>query len=298
MSYLPDHSYKIPDSDENYIVSFSGGRSSAYMLKNILEANGGAIPENCYVIFANTGKEDPRTLDFVRDCGNAWGVEIIWLEYWYDVQAKGWTDPFNKVKVVDYETAARNGEPFADLVKQRQYYLPNVVTRFCTMELKVNSIDRYMRRVQGIKDYKKFLGIRYDERNRWAKALLTEDCKSLFPMVTSKIKKEDILTFWSDQDFDLHTPDLLGNCDMCFLKGRSKLAEIFRQHPEHGKWWIEQERISAKGREDFGDVKSNARFIKTETYQQIKSSTEKNKLLWDGVFDLPTNEEIDCFCGD
>ena len=50
-------------------ISFSGGRTSAYMLWRVLQAHGGTLPDHIKVVFANTGKEMPETLDFVRDCG-------------------------------------------------------------------------------------------------------------------------------------------------------------------------------------------------------------------------------------
>ena len=61
-------------------ISFSGGRSSGYMLYKILEAQGGLLPDQ-RVIFANTGKEMPETLDFVHQCSQEWGVDITWIEY-------------------------------------------------------------------------------------------------------------------------------------------------------------------------------------------------------------------------
>ena len=60
-------------------ISFSGGRTSAFMLHRVLEANSG-LPEEAIVCFANTGKEDEATLEFVRDCSVNWQVPIVWLE--------------------------------------------------------------------------------------------------------------------------------------------------------------------------------------------------------------------------
>lgn len=39
------------------LISFSGGRTSAYMLWRILEAHDGTLPDDVHVTFANTGKE-------------------------------------------------------------------------------------------------------------------------------------------------------------------------------------------------------------------------------------------------
>jgi 3'-phosphoadenosine 5'-phosphosulfate sulfotransferase (PAPS reductase)/FAD synthetase len=105
------------------LISFSGGRTSAYMLRQIIDAYGGSLPPLVIACFANTGKEMPQTLDFVHECGVRWDVPITWLEY----------DPAGekqkKFRIVDRATASRNGEPFEALVKERRY-LPNPVTRF------------------------------------------------------------------------------------------------------------------------------------------------------------------------
>lgn len=61
-------------------ISFSGGRTSAYMLYRVLEANNG-LPDMAKVCFANTGKEEEATLQFVHDCSVNWSVPITWLEY-------------------------------------------------------------------------------------------------------------------------------------------------------------------------------------------------------------------------
>ena len=54
------------------LVSFSGGRTSAYMLWRILHAHGGALPPDFVVAFANTGREREETLRFVHECGARW----------------------------------------------------------------------------------------------------------------------------------------------------------------------------------------------------------------------------------
>ena len=71
-------SYKLPEG--NVLISFSGGRTSGFMLHEILKTNEG-LPERCKVLFANTGREMPETLDFVQECSERWNVPITWLEY-------------------------------------------------------------------------------------------------------------------------------------------------------------------------------------------------------------------------
>ena len=98
------------------LISFSGGRTSAFMLKQIIDAHGGTLPDDIYVTFANTGKEMPETLDFVQACSEHWGVKVHWLELEMADER-----PVYRTKEVTYETASRDGEPFAALIGRRSY---------------------------------------------------------------------------------------------------------------------------------------------------------------------------------
>lgn len=143
--------------DQPTCISFSGGRTSAYMLWRVLDANGG-LPTQVVVCFANTGKEVEATLRFVRDCAMHWQVPIHWLEY--RAEAPGFV-------VVDFDTASREGEPFEALIRKRQY-LPNPVARGCTVSLKIRPMHRFVRAL-GWTEWDQFIGIRADEQRRVAK---------------------------------------------------------------------------------------------------------------------------------
>jgi len=119
------------------VVSFSGGRTSGYMLRRILDAHGGTLPDDVLVCFANTGREMPATLDFVRDCGAEWGVHIHWMEY-------RWAPGGPSFEVVSHNSASRDGEPFRQLLAGKSM-LPNPVARFCTIELKIRTQKRFLR---------------------------------------------------------------------------------------------------------------------------------------------------------
>lgn len=57
------------------VVSFSGGRTSAYMLSQVMDSN--TDLDDLIITFANTGKEHPATLEFVRECAERWAVPIV-----------------------------------------------------------------------------------------------------------------------------------------------------------------------------------------------------------------------------
>lgn len=225
-------------------ISFSGGRSSGYMLWRILQAHGGKLPDDVVVVFANTGREMPETLSFVQETSERWNVPITWVEYRPKIDGKKqWT-------TVTHATASRNGEPFAALIQDRNY-LPNPVTRFCTVELKIRVMHKFLRSL-GWNEWTSCIGIRADEERRLAKmrargrSTETPDETPCAPMGDAGVTAMDVGYFWSACDFDLRLPSLNGrthhgNCDLCFLKGASQVLSLIREEPRRAIWWIEQE---------------------------------------------------------
>ena len=285
--------YRIPDDGRFRTVNFSGGRSSAYMLHQILAAHDGVLPANCRVIFCNTGKERSQTLEFVRRVGEEWGVDVAWLEYDYRHEAKGGkADPKRVHRVVSFESASRNGEPFDKLNRQRKM-LPNVTSRSCTTELKVLTIERYTVRELGWpkKLTRRIVGYRYDEPRRWRKGM-TEECDLEYPMVHARVARSDVQGFWDAAPFDLGLSSHRGNCDLCFLKGKANLIGTIRDSPGLADWWIEQERRSGEYREL--RKPENARFSKRYSFSDLKEIAMQPTLPM--LDDEP--EDVDCFCTD
>ncbi|MGL4575138.1 MAG: phosphoadenosine phosphosulfate reductase family protein, partial [Burkholderiaceae bacterium] len=219
-------------------ISFSGGRTSAYMLWRVIQSNG-ELPDNCLTVFANTGKEVEGTLEFVRECSLRWSIPIVWLEY----TAGG------GVRVVDFETASRKGEPFEALIKKRKY-LPNPVERFCTAELKILTTVRYLLSL-GWEEWDNLIGMRADEPDRVAKIRAspsggTKGLERHVPLAEAGISVQDVLKFWRSQEFDLGLPvingkAMHGNCDLCFLKPPAQRLSLIRENPSIAAWWIAQE---------------------------------------------------------
>lgn len=273
-------------------LSFSGGRTSGYLLWLVLQANGGSLPDDCAVTFANTGREDEATLRFVRECGERWRVPIRWVE---------WRDDDAGFALVDFDTASRNGEPFEALIRKRQY-LPNPVTRFCTSELKIRAMHRLLRSL-GFMDHPDgwdcFIGIRADEPRRVAKIRArgrsSETARETMcmPLADAGIGAGDVGKFWSGQPFDLELPNvggrtLHGNCDLCFLKPMAQRLSLIAERPERAVWWA---RMESSG---IGDGRG-ARFRKDEPgYAALAAFSAAQR----DVFTDDDAEPLACFCGD
>lgn len=214
------------------LVSFSGGRTSGYMLWRVLQSHGGTLPVDVHAVFANTGKERSETLDFVRDCAGAWSVPVHWVE----------REPGGGFREVDHATASRDGEPFAALIRERRF-LPNPVTRFCTTELKIRAMKTWML-ARGYEHWNNAVGIRADEPRRvakYAERTSKERWDVLLPLAKTGVTVEEVRAFWARQPFDLRLRPWEGNCDICYLKGRGKRERILRDSPELADWWIAQE---------------------------------------------------------
>lgn len=202
----------------NIHVTLSGGRTSGRLLHELLEANGG-LPDRVKVVFTNTGREDPRTLDFVQQIGERWSVPITWVEYRPDAP---WFE------TVNHNSASRNGEPFEEMVKHKRY-TPNGRKRICTEQLKVRAARRFLVAC-GWTYWTKTLGIRADEAHRHDQDDQPRE-KIWMPLVEAGITKPMVLDFWSKQPFDLH-PDVKSNCRLCFQFGLAELVEQMREQPE------------------------------------------------------------------
>jgi 3'-phosphoadenosine 5'-phosphosulfate sulfotransferase (PAPS reductase)/FAD synthetase len=250
------------------------------MLWRILQSNDGLLPEDAIVCFANTGKEDAATLKFVADCENNWGIEIHWLEY---VSGKP------KFKRVNFETASREGEPFSAMINDKKM-LPNNFMRFCTLELKINTIRRYIKSIGlDIDDDQHLVGIRADEQRRVAKVGL-----SMCPLAQAGITSHDVGAFWESNNFDLGLPKVgqnnLSNCDLCFMKGDKTLFSLIQEKPSRATWWIENENL----------MKAHSKIENKSLVTFRKNSRSYADMLQFGKDqgNLFSDESIPCFCGD
>lgn len=205
------------------VISFSGGRTSGYMLRRILDAG---LQRDVFILFADTGKERDETYDFVRACAAEWAVEISW------VYRPGY---------------------FTQLITDRRF-LPNPVTRFCTQELKIRPMRDWML-AKGYEHWTNVVGIRADEPRRVARMREAAERRSerwdiSLPLADAGVTEASVMAFWAGQTFDLNLRQHEGNCDLCFLKGPRKRQQIMRDRPDLATWWVEQEARVGRFRND------------------------------------------------
>jgi len=272
---------------KNLLITFSGGRTSAFMAVLLNE-----LPKyknwKKLFLFANTGKEMPETLDFVNRCSKEFHIDIEWLEAWVKDGKGNGTD----YKIVSYENASRNGEPFKDVIDK--YGLPSKLWRHCTRELKDKPIHKYAKEYfDG--EYVTALGIRADEKHR-----VSNKKNHIYPLADMNIGERFIREWWEKQSFDLRLKDYEGNCDLCFLKSKRKKLTLLLERPELADWWNEMELANHSDKQPLFDVyrdlsiedlvdQSQQPFRKVIDLHQLRN---QQATMFEPEMDL----EFDCFC--
>ena len=214
-------------------------------------------------------------------------MPIVWLEYCAN------EIPKERFKVVTFESASRNGQPFLDSINQNgKPYLPNPVARICTINMKIRVIDHYLKSI-GWKHNENmdWVGIRADEQRRAAKI-----DRSRTPLVAAGVTKEIVGQFWRDHDFDLGLPNhngvtMHGNCDLCFMKPAHQIQSLIAEKPERAVWWVAMEKhVNSSA----GVVGGGGRFRNDRpSYAQMAKFAADQRDMFD-----KNEEAISCFCGD
>ena len=235
------------------IINFSGGLSSALM--TILEYN----QETDVVIFADTGREHPKTYKFLNDFESFENIPITRIMYKNEF-GKGFTALYTKKTI-----------------------LPNRQFRTCSVELKINLATRYVRKTLGIKKMDWMVGFRADEPNR-VKTYdpIVKYKRPIFPLYKRGIMLEDVYSYWATKPYTLEIPRILGNCDLCFLKGKDNIIKIMKHYPEMADKWIADEKRNGKN------------FIKGVSYSQLLKVAQSQKQLFE-LNDLQ-NAYPQCHC--
>lgn len=292
MGLHPTRPYRL--KEQPTIISFSGGASSGYMLWHLLEEFGGTLPDWIQVLFCNTGDELEETLEFVQNFTDKLGVKIHWLE----TNAEKTNLP-GRLKLVDFDMAARKGEPF-DGMLARKKFLPNVIRRVCTTDLKIKPKKMFAKHVLGWKEFSNVIGYRADESHRYYDmfecdkdgkysrwdAGLAPQC----PMIRAKVNKPMVNEFWARQSWRLELEPWEGNCVGCFLKGERILVATHRKRPGSLDRMNSREKIYKKKYPHKGS--SISQFNKDRTFASIIRKADSQI----DIDDIEDDQIQDCHC--
>lgn len=138
------------------VVSFSGGRTSAYLVW-LMEQKRRAGEEVRY-LFMDTGAEHPKTYQFIRDVVSHWGIDLTCLRVKVNPElGKG-----NGYEVITLDEIGPNLKPWIDITKK--YGIPYFGGAFCTRTMKIEVCERYCK--DHFAESESWLGMRMDEQAR------------------------------------------------------------------------------------------------------------------------------------
>lgn len=195
------------------IVSFSGGRTSAY-LAWLMRDSGAKF------VFMDTGAEHPKTYDFVRNVAKNFGIDLVCLRVKFNPELGKASD----YEVVSVDEIGPDLKPWAAMVAK--YGVPYFGGAFCTDRMKLVPFKKYCDEHFGRSGYETWLGIRADEPKR-----LSPKDGIRYLAEISDFDKQDVIEWWGKQEFDLGLDEHLGNCVFCMKKSDLKLAAAQRDEP-------------------------------------------------------------------
>lgn len=209
------------------VVSFSGGRTSAYLCKLMIDKFG---KDNVDFIYMDTGAEHPKTYEFIRKVDEYLALDLVCLR-------GGFSTPLGKgggYTVVDVSEIKCDLIPICGYSKK--YGTPTVAGASCTSRMKEEVHDKYCNEKYGKGNYETWIGIRADEPRRLKGIGKRADLRYMAEITDAE--KQDVLDFWEEQPFDLGVNEHLGNCVFCVKKGANKLALAARDEPLLYKDWL------------------------------------------------------------
>ena len=244
------------------VINFSGGKTSALMTILLKPT------DEDIVLFTDTGREHPLTYKFIDDFEKHEGI---------------------KVHRAEYTNAKAPGLKGFDALIESKRYVPNRVQRICTAELKILTAKRYLRNL-GVRTFENYIGFRADEERRVIN--YNNHYKKVypkFPLFDKGVNKEMVNQYWLTRPYTLEIPSILGNCDLCFLKGKDNIIKIMQHFPELAERWIDDE-VKVK---DMGYKKGKSTYFNGVSYAELFRASQSQKSLFNLEDALPA---YNCSC--
>jgi hypothetical protein len=277
------------------INSISGGKTSSYLAKhypadiNIFSLVRIEDTDNLWM----KGK-DEKTRQLVSDklgkefIGTAEMDEIIYTIL--DLE-----------QFIGSEITWTTGKTFEEVIKQNYGYLPNKMTRYCTVEMKLKPIFNWLKentelpvemrigfrpnelqRAEGVLKRADENGIEYfntvigkrKTQNKWG---LVPYRKVTFPLIENNISKDVIYNFWNNKNVRFAYRN---NCVGCVNRQPLMISHMAQKDLDKVKWFEKQE------------LNTGNRFLSDVSFSQILKFGIQNTF-----FDDDFNECDSGFCG-
>ena len=235
------------------VTSVSGGKSSAYIAAK--------YPAD-FLVFALVCIDDPactpKDKKLVQEVSDRIGREFI-------ATAEDDTILHTILDLEQYLGQQIDwvvGDSFDEVIAKKRM-LPNVMMRFCTVEMKLRPLFRWWRekinapvRMQigfrageegratrmlercnedGLLSFKDVVGRHANGNQKWAEFAWQQP---VFPMIEDRIFKDQVEAFWKGSfvRFAKHN-----NCVGCFHRNPIMLRKIAQDHPDKFQWFADQE---------------------------------------------------------
>jgi len=155
------------------------------------------------------------------------------------------------------------GKTFEDLIRDKGGWLPNLVSRYCTTNMKLvpmfewwyhnvgepvetrigfraNELSRADRMVaktdeNGLSVIKATVSKHPSGKNKWQEFAWQ---KPVFPLMEDQIYKDNIVKYWNDKPVRFA---YMNNCVGCFHRNEILLNKMFELHPNKMEWFRMQE---------------------------------------------------------
>lgn len=278
-----------------HIVSFSGGRTSAYLVY-LMEEKRKQKNLDVEYVFMDTGAEADETYDFVKKCVEYFNIELTVLKTVIHPElGVGPTFSVHTVDDIGWDLSV-----FKAMTKKHgNPYAPS--GGFCTDKLKTVTFNKYVKSLNT--PYTTWIGIRADEPKR-----LKPKPNIWYLADISPFEKDDVLDFWKSMPFDLELNEWLGNCIFCIKKGVNKVALAMRERPEKAKEWNEMCKQAKVNSEELGpdvmyrgklSMDGIAKFYEDYSTEEILKTIRGRKIEDSGCgsssCEVFSNEEVNFF---
>lgn len=218
---------------KHIVCSVSGGRSSAVSAILVNKFRKRYKYRTRHFVFANTGMEHPKTIEFLQHLEQYLGQKIIKLEFDFD-------ETGYKYNVIEnWSDLSMDATPFRRTIefenRSHDRGLPHVAQPYCSSRMKKNIIRKWAKDTLGTVKYAQCIGYRKEDmpkRISWAE--MTELGNAyIFPLLThykNPCGLKWLDAYWRKMPFKLEIPSFLGNCMLCWKKSDKNLVEVLKSN--------------------------------------------------------------------